>query len=343
MDLSNKTLDIWLKDAPESEYKFGQHIDFYRKYLNLREYCDKNIYPHISLGANLKDRTVFLNDHGIEHIKTVLRRASELVLASKCKLTPKEVFYLICAILLHDIGNILGRYEHELNISTVIKEAGDLFSDDTSEQRLIRDIARVHGGKTDSGDKDTINLLTPVVNMDSEEIRVHLIASILRFADELADDKNRGAAWPIKKGLVPDESKIYHEYSLSLNSVVISHDERELCLNFYLQTDKLKTQFIKDGKSTYLIDEIYSRLLKLHTERIYCLRFMKEYIELDKILVNIEFVSKYFEEMSKIKPLKFTLAEFGYPEIKEDSIFKLCPSLREGGTKFDGKYFANLI
>jgi exopolyphosphatase/pppGpp-phosphohydrolase len=210
MDLKNTTLEEWLKEAPSKKFKYGHKVDYSRSYENLKDYCIKNIHKHISLGANLVDHELFLNDHGIEHVQTVIKRASELVSSKNCDLNAKEVFYLLCAIQLHDVGNIFGRYNHELNTKEIIKSCGLLFSDDTTEQQLIWKIAKTHGGRDELTGKDTIVSLKPYKNMDGEPVRTQLIAAILRFADELADDKNRASRWPLENNIVPEKSRIFH-------------------------------------------------------------------------------------------------------------------------------------
>ena len=55
----------------------------------------------------------FLTDHGPQHIETVISRASDLIRARSCDLSSYEVFLLLAAIHLHDVGNIHGRTGHQ--------------------------------------------------------------------------------------------------------------------------------------------------------------------------------------------------------------------------------------
>ena len=341
MHLNGLTIEDWLKNPPDDSFPYGHRVDYFRRYQNLKEFCLKNVHKHIALGANLKDKEIFLNDHGIEHINTVIIRATELIKGSKENISPKEIFYLLCAIQLHDVGNIFGRYQHELKSSEVIKDAGILFSDDNSERQLIWKIAKVHGGRNSLNGKDTISELSPYKNMFGELIRTQLLSAILRFSDELADDRSRAAQWPLDKNIIPEPSKIYHEFSISLNSVTVDHDHHAINLEFEVNEEKLQTEFTKESSKIFLIDEIYDRIMKMHLEKIYCMRFMKRLIDIDRIHVNIEFLSNFLDVQVKFNSIEMTLAESGFPEKPKNGIFDICPLLVDNGTVMDGKYFAN--
>ena len=54
------------------------------------------------------EKVRWLNDHGPRHIKTVIKRARDL-LKGDAQMTFREVFCLLSAIHLHDLGNFYGR------------------------------------------------------------------------------------------------------------------------------------------------------------------------------------------------------------------------------------------
>jgi hypothetical protein len=90
------------------------------------------------------------------------------------------------------------------------------------------------------------------------------------------------------------------------------------------------------NKNVYLLDEIYSRVEKMHIERIYCMRFCRDLVEINKIFVYIKFYDKYIDVF---KPITFEVYESGYPMSSSDGIYGLCPSLKDGkGKKIDGEY-----
>lgn len=344
MDLKNKTLEDWLKEPTKESFFNGRIKDYYSPY---KTFKDKLLAKHkqVTAGARLKNPQLLLNDHGPDHIETVIDRATLLIKDSKCELNAKEVYFLLVAIQIHDLGNMLGRYEHEQNPLLVVNELIRLVGEDTIEQKMIKSIAESHGGKIkNTGDKDKITKLKPVTDTLGVEIRMQLLASLLRFADELADDKTRCDRDLLEKLLLPKGSEVFHAYAYCLDSVLIKHSNKQIELKFKISQNFALKKFGKwnDEKSksveVYLLDEIYNRVLKMHFERIYTMRFMRNFIDIESILVLIEFyVNDNDEKAENFAPISFEIKEIGYPTSSQ-SIFQLCPSLTAQGNKIDGKF-----
>lgn len=345
MELNNKTLVEWLRDAPAELYPQHKKVDHYAHYIKLKDYLNDNVHNEVTIGANLVDSEVLLNDHGPKHIETVVSRASYIVSCSSCILNPYEVYILLCSIELHDVGNIFGRYRHELSAVDIMRAAEGICGRDQIEAIKIRNIAEAHGGKTNNGDKDKISGLQSTEEMFYGTIRPQLLASILRFADELADDKTRANGTMLKNGKIPKKSEVYHAYAMCLESVKINHQESGVNLNFHLPKEFLTKRFGKIGEKgklekIHLLDEIYERVLKMHYERVYCMRFSKNSIELANLFVNIEF---YDKTLNYVFPkISFTLSENGYPSFNGD-IFKMCPELTVDDNKLNAKYVISQI
>ena len=340
MELNNKTLVEWLKDAPKELYPQQKKVDYYTDYAKLQKYL-LPIHKEVTTGANLQDSTILLNDHGPDHIETVISRASFLVDGCKCQLKPYEVYILLCCIQLHDVGNIFGRYKHELKLSEVMKVAEGICGNDTVEAIKIKKIAETHGGKTNEGDKDKISKLIDSEDTLHGEIRPQLIASILRFADELADDKTRASRTLLIEGKIPENSEVFHAYAMCLDSVKIKHNEKCINLTFQIPKEFISREFGKMGEKVYLLNEIYERVLKMHYERIYCMRFSRNNIEIDNLSVKIEFYDKTMEEV--FPKISFELRENGYPNSNE-SIFEMCKELYDNeGNKIDAEYVKSKI
>ena len=280
---------------------------------------------------------------GLIHVKTVIRRATDLVNSVDCLLTPREVYFLLMAIQFHDVGNIFGRYKHELKSGEIIKQLSVMFSSDSAEQKIIWDIAKSHGGRDKNFGKDTISALRPSKYFINNKIRTQLLAAILRFADELADDCTRAAKWPLSNGVVPKASVIFHKYSEALNSVIVNHETHSIELHFCVQKKDLDKTFSKYENKVFVIDEIFQRIVKMHLERLYCMRFMRRDIYLDKIEVFIEFISSDFIDSLNLPKIEFTIQESGYPEYTINGIYDLCPTLLDDGVPMDGMYFFNKL
>ena len=185
----------FLSENSRNDPSFPQaDIDYYRRFQQLDAYLNDKVHPSVNQGAAAKGDG-WLTDHGTRHITTVIRRASTLVTDGESVfLTPYEAFILLAAIHIHDVGNVFGRDKHGEKIAMLMQELDEsLIGSDGVEKRMIRDIAMAHGGyaDTDGHDKDTIGRLSWESFSGGSEPRVQLLAAVLRFADELADDYTR--------------------------------------------------------------------------------------------------------------------------------------------------------
>lgn len=257
---------------------------------------------------------IYLNNHGHGHVERVIDRVYSLLSVMDVKLSAYELFILLCAIQVHDVGNIFGREEHEKTLRTVLSQQCSPYIKDSPERKLIEKIASAHGG-TYNGNKDTIGLLQQEQMVKEQTVRCRLLASLLRFADEIADDLTRADLEGIKMGTIPNESLLFHYYSLALHTVKIEKDSINgsvfLNLVFDYDSDVAIKKFDKFGKEVYLLDEIYERTKKMELERRYCTRFMRPYIDLDriKVCINISDSEDIFHE----KSINYDLFESGYP------------------------------
>jgi hypothetical protein len=220
------------------------------------------------------------------------------------------------AIQIHDLGNKYGREEHTTSFYNVfIRYANESFITSSALQRCIFSIARAHGGEIE-GDKDTIEKAqlqkrTPVDNID---VRQQLLAAILRFSDELADDQTR--AKDIEK--MPGFSKVYHAYSTTLStSRIVKSDINSACiieLCYCLTQDEAVKQYKKINENgaieeVKLLDELFNRTIKMERERRYCTRYLYPYLQINEIIVKIDITSSTFDTYS----IQYSLPAKGYP------------------------------
>ena len=274
------------------------------------------------------------------------QKASKLVEGEDCVLNALEVYLLLSAIQLHDVGNIYGRSGHENNIREIMLKADEACGRDDIERHLIGDIAEAHGGKA-MGVRDIQDkigqTLAPKATLLEDEVRPQIIASILRLADELADDKSRASRTLLNEGKIPKKSEIFHAYSSCLESVSIKPNENLVELTFNVPNAFTLRKFGKLDEELYLVDEIYNRTVKMHMERIYCMRFCKKILNIEQIMVSINFYSEQLD-VRKHDPISYTLSESGYPVENEDGIYGLCDSLEDvDGNRIDGEYVKNKI
>lgn len=312
----NSRLVSFLRKHPIDDQSFPHHnVNYYDRFLRLDEHLNTEIHPTINQGAAVSGDG-WLTDHGAQHISTVIRRADDLVKNGKSIfLTPYETYLLLVAIHFHDVGNVFGRDQHEKKITELMQTSDitPILGRDGVERRMIRDIAMAHGGYSDAEqtNKDTIGHLVWERTDDSSEPRVQLLAALLRFADELADDHTRTSRFLVDSKLLR-KSQAYHIYADRLRKVTVPSDSRKVSILFELSATNATTKYWKGHRKVYLYDEIIERTLKMHRENIYCLRFMQPYVKVDTIDVTVVITTDDF--MKVLKKIVFSLFQRGYPD-----------------------------
>ena len=336
MTITNKNIEEWFLKQPPSMFPDDQN--YVSKYITIRDYMNRQIHSEIkAIVVQLLPGT-YLNDHGEKHIKKVIEKASEIIDITEDVLTPYEVFFLLLSIQIHDAGHIInGRKGHEESARNIINKFG-AESITSVEKKYVSSIAKAHSGKN-----DPIGNLAEDQVVSNKGVDLKFIASILRLADELADDATRASTFLLEHEKISNESKIYHEYSASLDSCVAKTGTHQIKMNFYLNEGHLSNKYLDVSlNDVFLLDEIYKRTIKTYLECIYCNRFLPEKYRYTTVDVDI-----YIESTSEHivpNPVSFRLMEKGYPELVNKSIFEICgDDLKIEGKILDGNYYCNLI
>lgn len=342
MNLGGKSLPIWLAEQDVSEFPSGHN--YISGYPTLVTHLDANIHNIVG-AANVSVDGGFLTDHGPDHVKKLIWRLTDLLSAGTGTLSAYEVYLLLVAAQFHDVGNIFGRSQHEQRASEVMNDMGTILGIDSVEKRHIYQIAQAHGGE----DKDKISAIPKSEHIKNKDVRLQLLAALLKFADELAEDSSRAARYLLGKGILPPEAELYHAYAQSLNSIMIDAVGREVKMRYELPRRTALKLFLKQGRNgdpdaqVYLIDEILSRTMKTHLERIYCSRFFRSVVDLESVAVTIAVTSDTGYEV--VKAISYRLQDTGYPEMASQTIYKLCPELEDyqGIGKLDGISLATTL
>jgi len=316
----------------DSNQEFPQNKgNLIKQYDLFEEHMNREVHSKVNEGAASCGDGI-LTDHGPEHIQMVIRYAYELIKDNFSQITNRndhdehdinlrqrlkgyEIYILLLSIHFHDVGNMFGRNEHEKKIDEIMQDLGEKIPLDNAEKRMVRDIASAHGGFVDD-DKNNKDTLKPLLSSDKYgrlPVRHTLIASILRFADELSDDRTRA-----NRFAEIDEKNIkYHEYSKSLYPIEFKHNTIafEYDIPYNLLTDKIKSA---QGE-IYLYDEILNRLIKCMCELEYCRKYSDGFIIITTLYITINILQQQYQTRCE-KTLKFELRVSGYPDIKIQNI-----------------------
>lgn len=275
-----------------------RNADYWARYASLLAGLREYVYPHINAGLSCLSKSPGIyTDHGPEHFDEVIRYAGLLLgipTTPTIDLNPYEVYLLLCAIRLHDAGNIDGREEHEKRTFYMLEKYGGNIAHDTAEATLISRIAEAHGGKTMSGSKDTIGELPEDgISVAAITCRPRQVAALVRFADEICEHASRAARHHLTANTLPNSNKLFHLYA---NSVVgaTCKPGKSFKLRLAVDTQWLVSKYAApanaEGVETekYFVDEILDRISKLELERRYCNQFLIPGMQTDELEVRIE-------------------------------------------------------
>lgn len=321
-------LEEWFKaKTAESRYFPSGKNDYFDRYWQTKKYLADYIYPYIAAGTSSEDQGIY-TDHSIDHFNAVIRYAGKLLgldhqpdLSSvELKISPYEAYILLVSILLHDAGNINGRRNHEKRPLEIFKQIGKTVCPDYFEATFIARIARAHGGKTTTTDghetKDTIRnmSLSESDTYQSISFRPRAIAALVRFADEICEDRSRSARYLLENDALPEQSEIFHHYAYSISSVDVDLLGKSISIKYELLKPSALKKFGKAGatEKQYLIDEINERLEKMFCELCYCKSFMLDIVNITRIRATVLILDDD-DYMTQLESEFFELEEKGYP------------------------------
>lgn len=322
-------LEKWLSKKCEEgllpPLKAGTYFD---RYWQVATYLEGEVHPHITAGALVRGDG-FLTDHGVDHILTIHERVLELIDSPEGMLSAYEIYLLLMAIQFHDVGNIFGRKEHAQKSELVMARIRELMAGDAPEKRTISQIAQAHTGV--GGEQDTISILPRKEPVLSKDVRYQALAALLRLADELAEDTRRAARFPLDTGMIPEQSEIFHRYANHLHSVRAYSDTQTIDLRFEMNVDVAIEKYGKGDDKVFLLDEIFDRVMKIHRERAYCMRFLVPLLYYGSVKVTIR-IFHSDEHPRPLEEIGFTLKEKGYPK-DGHSLQDICPDVEWTGAE----------
>ncbi len=180
-----------------------------------------------------------------------------------------DLYFLSLSTLFHDTGNIFDRVNHQTTWSDIYSH---IFSgsNDRQEKFILGKIIGAHCGEAQDGTMDTLRLLEEISHHKSQKVATRKIATILRFADELAEGQQRTSLFMQKHFGFPKDSQVYHEFAKSVDRYGIDPENERIALIFNFSLEKAALQD-PDWETNIrnLIKFSYKRIAKLDQERQY--------------------------------------------------------------------------
>ncbi|HEY9210477.1 MAG TPA: hypothetical protein VIO56_03625 [Methylotenera sp.] len=300
-----------------------QHTNYFRRYQSLVDNLRRHVYRNINAGlSSLSKSPGLYTDHGERHFDEVVRYAGLILEGSFDSLEPFELYVLLCAIRIHDAGNIDGRDEHERRTSSILREYGGDIKNDSAELKMIADIAQAHGGHTvDKHDKDTIGALKEVAGVGPIIVKQRLIAALVRFSDEICEHYSRASTHNLNAANVIDTSMLFQLYAKSIQTASPNKLNKSFNITYSFDVALFKNKYkTPTGEEKYLIDDVLDRIDKLNHERVYTNRFLLPQMQTERIEIAMEFYSNKQLNGSDFQQIvcdskKWSIYDQGYPSV----------------------------
>lgn len=259
----------------------------------------------------------YFTDHGLKHIDSVISSASELIaplLKNRIDaLNIVETFLLLCSVLYHDAAMVYQRSGH----AEKAKEILDKYQHNFPNQdflRIIGDIVRAHGGK--EGLKRPRAAEKISYNSRTYDVRPKLLASVLRFADEISENRSRISSEIIDT--VPDQNKIFWQYANTITSSFPLPDSKRVTIVYSIDKSLITKRFkaiefkerADNNGELSLIEYVICRLEKVNNERIYCSAFMEPYLEYKEVVAEITILNG-LDRIASFDSVPFTFRDMG--------------------------------
>lgn len=256
-------IEKYLDEKLHSCYNKQEADFFFNLYTDAKTHLCDNVYSQIP------GKEPELTDHTEKHVKDVLKIAWKLIFnedGNCCNFNEIEVLLLCVSVLFHDVGNLLGRKDHNLKVSDIYNTIrANKLEKCQQERSLVLRLVKAHCGCSSRGDKDTLLDLPESSNLFDMPIRLRELAAILRFADELAEGPQRTSQYMLDKGMISKGSLIYHKYA-SITGIHVDKGNERIALSYNIDYP-IKTKGVSLKK---LLKFVYIRILKLDAERRYC-------------------------------------------------------------------------
>lgn len=294
--MSAKNFDEQLREKILGDFDGTKGQQLVTDYNQTRLKLQQEVYPHI------QGQEPSLSDHGIDHVLNVQQNAIRLLSSDGTigNLSGIEMYCLGMCILFHDAGNVYGREDHQNKVAEVFDQIRGTGNSLRREKTLIVRATKAHTGTTQDRSRDTLKEVDEVDHLEGERVRLRQLATILRFADELAEGPQRTSEFMQTTGLYNEESRIYHDYA-DITHIRIDRGTGRVVLTYEINIDVNQTDQLRD-----LLSFTFKRIVKLNQERQYARNYSDLLLPFKSTEVTFNFHCGSELLDSDLTPLKLT-------------------------------------
>ena len=261
--------------------------DLLTRYRATKQYLAQQYYPWIQ--ANCP----FYTDHGERHVEGVIRSASELLKDAR-DMDDLSIYLLLMGIIWHDAGMVRQRTGHS-DISEMIEKIKEITFPNATVQRLLAQIALAHTGQDGLSKAEYEQDCS--TSGGNYQLRPRALASVVRFADEISENRSRISHELLRDGAIPPNNLLYWEYANCIAAsradpgrarvvVTIEVDREKSCCSHSCPPECLEDTGLEN--SITLIEYTVYRLQKMYNELRYCSQDFRTYTSIDDIHVRLK-------------------------------------------------------
>ena len=313
----NRKFEERMRVALTLEFGKTEGQTIFGQYTGARKILLDDVYDEIR-GAEPS-----LTDHGPNHIGNVLDNVDRLLPSDQNYFNAIELYVLGLAVLFHDVGNLEGREGHNKRIAKYYDVARPGKPEqNVNEKRLVVAAAQAHTGMSRSGSLDTLVDVPDAEHLGGTRVRLCEIATLVRFADELAEGVQRTSLFLQAEKKYTRDSMVHHRYA-SVTNVAIDRGLRRIALTYNVILESLGDNLEERLEEfSVLLQYIYRRITKLEEERKYARFYCPDLLlAFRETTVRIEVVAEgEFLEL-EIEPI--VLSDKVIPEGRSDLLPKI--------------------
>ena len=216
---------------------------------------------------DIRGREPSLTDHGPGHIQHVLENVFKLLEGDLGYFSPIEHYILGLSVLFHDVGNLHGRQDHNKRIARFYDHVRNT-PKFAQEKALVVRISQAHTGQALNGSRNTLADVPEIWQLDGEPVKTREIAAVVRFADELAEGRQRTSEYLRRHGLYEAGSVPHHDYSAATDITIDRQNER-IAITYQFSVSTKAGLEEELSRLTDFLKFAGGRLAKMDVERRY--------------------------------------------------------------------------
>lgn len=227
------------------------------------------------------------NNHGPSHIKRVLEYLNHLLGAKPLELVkPRELFLAMMSSLYHDTGILRGRKEHAAKSALFVLEDRNTYILNEHEREIVSAVVASHSGTSDI--ETECSRFSSEENIGGATVRPHMIAALVRLADELDEDYRRADPILEQRLSIPNESKFFWRFCQRIRGIELRQPSHQIIFNIEFKSEDIESFVCVDKKDRPFLSEFANKLVKINKERVYVNKYLPEELHYRQMLISVK-------------------------------------------------------